>query len=264
MYVYVFIRYTYQRLFEATIAHLRLDKAPVRKISCTDQPQWNFQQMSFTNTPRIRSSLSKATTVSTADDSRESSRLNSVSDANGAGRNSLEAASANHSEGGSESGKTNAGADADDNDGEHGNEGENRSCSTDNKNAGAENDNAGEHDGGALERTVSATSQREPDRKRKDNINQKITELLELIPPSFFADLGEKNTGTKDGKPNKGQILSKSVDYISWLQNEIDNRNRKEVELTMLLNNTTNAPNHNTHTVAEQMLAKIGVGPLAE
>lgn len=101
---------------------------------------------------------------------------------------------------------------------------------------------------------------KEPDRKRKDNINQKIAELLELIPPSFFADVSEKNSGTKDGKPNKGQILSKSVDYITWLQNEIDTRNRHEVELTLLLQLSP----HNRHTVAEEMLAKIGVGPLAE
>jgi hypothetical protein len=119
-------------------------------------------------------------------------------------------------------------------------------------------------DGGEIERTISATSQKEPERKRKDNINQKINELLELIPPSFFADLGEKNTGTKDGKPNKGQILSKSVDYISWLQNEIDNRNRKEVELQMMINQHKQQSNYNKHTVAEEMLAHIGVGPLAE
>lgn len=123
-----------------------------------------------------------------------------------------------------------------------------------------------------LERSISGNQQqqqpqaqqlqnnKEPDKKRKDNINQKIAELLELIPPTFFSDISEKNSGTKDGKPNKGQILSKSVDYITYLQNEIDSRNRKEVELTMLLQHSP----HNKHTVAEEMLAKIGVGPLAE
>ena len=115
----------------------------------------------------------------------------------------------------------------------------------------------------SLERSHSNTQSREPkepDRKRKDNINHKIGELLELIPPPFFADVSEKNSGTKDGKPNKGQILSKSVDYITWLQNEIDIRNRHEVELTLMLQLSP----HNRHTVAEEMLAKIGVGPLAE
>ncbi|ODQ45622.1 hypothetical protein PICMEDRAFT_73138 [Pichia membranifaciens NRRL Y-2026] len=107
---------------------------------------------------------------------------------------------------------------------------------------------------------TQSKEQKEPDRKRKDNINHKIGELLELIPPSFFADVSEKNSGTKDGKPNKGQILSKSVDYITWLQNEIDIRNRHEVELTLMLQLSP----HNRHTVAEEMLAKIGVGPLAE
>lgn len=116
-----------------------------------------------------------------------------------------------------------------------------------------------------LERSISYNQQqlqnnKEPDKKRKDNINQKIAELLELIPPTFFSDISEKNSGTKDGKPNKGQILSKSVDYITYLQNEIDSKNRKEVELTLLLQQSP----HNKHTVAEEMLAKIGVGPLAE
>lgn len=126
------------------------------------------------------------------------------------------------------------------------------------------NTNTNDNDN-ALERCVSVTSQTQPERKRKDNMNEKINELLDLIPPAFFADLGEKNTGTKDGKPNKGQILSKTVDYISWLQNEIDVRNRREVELQLILNQNDNSCfEHNKHTVAEEMLAQIGVGPLAE
>ncbi|GMG44443.1 unnamed protein product [Ambrosiozyma monospora] len=109
------------------------------------------------------------------------------------------------------------------------------------------------------------------DRKRRDNMNEKIQELLELIPKSFFEDSKDKSSGTKDGKPNKGQILSKSVDYINWLQAQIDERNRKEVELSIKLRNleiSNNVPVSKRmnllHTSAEIGLSRIGVGPLAE
>lgn len=111
------------------------------------------------------------------------------------------------------------------------------------------------------------------DRKRRDNINEKIQELLTLIPKEFFANSRdkEKSSGTKDGKPNKGQILTKSVDYINWLQQKIDENNRKEVELSIKLRNMEIAKNvpvqqrmNLLHTSAEIGLSKIGVGPLAE
>lgn len=124
---------------------------------------------------------------------------------------------------------------------------------------------------------AGVTTSNNSSNRRKDNINEKIAELLQLIPERFFADLGEKNTGTKDGRPNKGQILSRAVDYISWLQGEIDSRNRREVQLTLALEaqqlqqqqqhdsvQHESASQHNRHTVAEEMLAQIGVGPLAE
>ncbi|KAG0682554.1 hypothetical protein C6P42_002836 [Pichia californica] len=178
--------------------------------------------MSFSNTPRIRSSLSRETGDLTPHNIME------------------------HIDN-----------EMDENNNEHENDHENEN---DNEN---ENENENDIDN-QLEQTLSNTQStpqgKEPDRKRKDNINQKIGELLQLIPQTFFSDTSEKSSGTKDGKPNKGQILSKGVDYITFLQNEIDARNRREVELTMLLNQST----HNKHTVAEEMLAKIGVGPLAE
>ena len=126
---------------------------------------------------------------------------------------------------------------------------------------------------------AGVTTSNNSSNRRKDNINEKIAELLQLIPERFFADLGEKNTGTKDGRPNKGQILSRAVDYISWLQGEIDSRNRREVQLTLAVEaqqlqlqqqqqhdsvQHESASQHNRHTVAEEMLAQIGVGPLAE
>lgn len=109
------------------------------------------------------------------------------------------------------------------------------------------------------------------DRKRRDNINEKIQDLLVLIPPEFFTDGKDKSSGTKDGKPNKGQILSKSVDYITWLQQKIDENNRREVELSIKLRNLELAKKvpvaeriNLLHTSAEIGLAQIGVGPLAE
>lgn len=42
---------------------------------------------------------------------------------------------------------------------------------------------------------------------------------------------GGTNVLTKDGRPNKGTILSRSVDYIRYLQGVIDDQNCKELEL---------------------------------
>lgn len=99
------------------------------------------------------------------------------------------------------------------------------------------------------------------ERKRRDNINDKIQELLMIIPATFFYE-NEKSTGTKDGKPNKGQILSKSVEYIQYLQNEIDFKNRKEVELIYKLKKLNFDTSNFANTSAEIGLGKIGVGPL--
>jgi hypothetical protein len=111
--------------------------------------------------------------------------------------------------------------------------------------------------------------------RRKDTLNEKITELLELLPPALFADTRERSTGTKDGRPNKGQVLSKAVDYIGQLQEAVDARNREEVALALALraqqqqqqqqNGSPSAAAQVAQaTVAEEMLASVGVGPLAE
>lgn len=134
------------------------------------------------------------------------------------------------------------------------------------------------------------------ERKRRDNINDKIQELLTLIPTEFFQnnnnnkdnkskpsakllkeespdDDPSKNSGTKDGKPNKGQILTKSVEYLQYLQSTIDENNRKEVELIMRLKtlelkasnqSTENIPIRIGYTSAEKALGEIGVGPCSE
>ncbi|KAG5421178.1 RTG1 [Candida metapsilosis] len=136
------------------------------------------------------------------------------------------------------------------------------------------------------------------ERKRRDNINDKIQELLTLIPSEFFEvkdDVKVKKetspserspneddvnntagkTGTKDGKPNKGQILTKAVEYLQSLQNLIDENNRKEVELIMKLETLKlKQKNHGVvndsvpirigYTSAERALGEIGVGPCSE
>ncbi|GEQ70174.1 hypothetical protein JCM33374_g3850 [Metschnikowia sp. JCM 33374] len=139
------------------------------------------------------------------------------------------------------------------------------------------------------------------ERKRRDNINEKIQELLTLIPSEYFQEqtkeanaLGSagagatpgqssssgydealamaKSTGTRDGKPNKGQILTQAVEYIQHLQNLIDENNRKEVELFLqmkTLQNSDGNPNNSGSNIpiavgatsAEKALGEIGVGP---
>lgn len=132
------------------------------------------------------------------------------------------------------------------------------------------------------------------ERKRRDNINEKIQELLTLIPSEFFQEVESKNptisvnnpdsdndaaiaaamknSGTKDGKPNKGQILTKSVEYLQYLQNLIDENNRREVELQMKLKKLKllsegkplNVPITIGNTSAEYALGEIGVGPISD
>lgn len=127
------------------------------------------------------------------------------------------------------------------------------------------------------------------ERKRRDNNNEKIQELLALIPQSYFdedesakkegtsaddisgsygAASTVKGSGTKDGKPNKGQILTKSLDYIRDLQRAIDQNNQEEVQLLMkleLLKRKKNMVPSNTpiklgHTSGQWALGEIGVG----
>ncbi|GAV52220.1 hypothetical protein ZYGR_0AG02110 [Zygosaccharomyces rouxii] len=141
----------------------------------------------------------------------------------------------------------------------------------------------------------SSNSISKVDRRRRDNINDRIQQLLSMIPQEFFQEYNRSNndsehslldtpvsgtpkensisktksTGTKDGKPNKGQILTQTVEYINALQNQVDSKNREEAELifkiqelsrkTGTIINDVNLEN----TSAEVALSKIGVGPLA-
>lgn len=122
------------------------------------------------------------------------------------------------------------------------------------------------------------------DSKKTDSINERIQELRENLPDWIFEVDSKKNgagtshgpkfTGTKNGKPNKGQILSKSVEYIEYLQDKVDENNKKEIELLIILKTLEDLkkiPNHAKYsttlfknTSAEIELSNIGVGPLAE
>lgn len=155
---------------------------------------------------------------------------------------------------------------------------------------------------GSVSSSVTSTASNQisrVDRKRRDNINDRIQQLLTMIPSEFFEDyyknpnagdlesnFGDtpssattpkpgsysakvKSTGTRDGKPNKGQILTQAVEYIMSLQNQIDTRNREEVELILKVQELSNATGtivndvNLENTSAEVALAKIGVGTLA-
>ncbi|CAG8644820.1 11869_t:CDS:2, partial [Acaulospora colombiana] len=69
------------------------------------------------------------------------------------------------------------------------------------------------------------------ERRRRDNINDRITELSNLLP-SVYID--------SSNKPNKGTILSKSVEYIRSLQQML-NDNRRLVEEQRLRNSELEA-----------------------
>lgn len=155
---------------------------------------------------------------------------------------------------------------------------------------------------GSVSSSVTSTASNQlsrVDRKRRDNINDRIQQLLTMIPNEFFQDYYKnssgmdseygsgdtpssattpkpgtnaakiKGTGTRDGKPNKGQILTQAVEYIMSLQNEIDSKNREEVELILKVQDLSKITGtivndiNLENTSAEMALAKIGVGSLA-
>lgn len=108
------------------------------------------------------------------------------------------------------------------------------------------------------------------ERRRRDNINEKIQELASLVPESMLynqndtspsAAAGGTNTLTKDGRPNKGTILTKSVEYIRNLQNVIDEQNQRELEMQELVQQLQRQLGIEVtefkHTSAELLLARI-------
>ncbi|CAN6625341.1 hypothetical protein TRVA0_010S01442 [Trichomonascus vanleenenianus] len=109
------------------------------------------------------------------------------------------------------------------------------------------------------------------ERRRRDNINEKIKELADLVPEPFLLGQPDANGNystvgiAKDEKPNKGTILSKSVDYIKHLQHVIDEQNRRELELQELVQSLQQAAGQPVtefgYTSAELELSKLGIGP---
>ncbi|KAF8580173.1 HLH-domain-containing protein, partial [Ramaria rubella] len=71
------------------------------------------------------------------------------------------------------------------------------------------------------------------ERRRRDNINEKISELATLIPdvPHEDDDRERKDAAAAGAvKANKGMILRKSVEYIRYLQQLVNaqaSRNRE-------------------------------------
>lgn len=60
------------------------------------------------------------------------------------------------------------------------------------------------------------------ERRRRDNINEKIQELSTLLPDCYI---------DTSNKPNKGVILRKSVDYIRHLQQLVATQSSRNQEL---------------------------------
>ncbi|KAI8086966.1 Myc-type, basic helix-loop-helix domain-containing protein [Gilbertella persicaria] len=69
------------------------------------------------------------------------------------------------------------------------------------------------------------------ERRRRDNINDRIQELCSLLPEKALENisLGPNN------KPNKGIILKKSVDHIRYLQQEVQSYHQKVADLEKTL-----------------------------
>ncbi|KAG9124613.1 hypothetical protein FRC07_010942 [Ceratobasidium sp. 392] len=108
------------------------------------------------------------------------------------------------------------------------------------------------------------------ERRRRDNINEKISELSTLIPECLLSDAPTPTTGKDDvlgavdeeggkegPKANKGMILRKSVDYIKYLQQLVRAQASRNRELESQLSQYR-APDENSSDPAASLLAVIG------
>lgn len=66
------------------------------------------------------------------------------------------------------------------------------------------------------------------ERRRRDNINDRIAELGTLLPETMLETTGPY-------KPNKGIILKKSVDHIRTLQQEVNAYQQRIQDLESIL-----------------------------
>ncbi|KAI9475858.1 MAG: hypothetical protein EXX96DRAFT_484936 [Benjaminiella poitrasii] len=73
------------------------------------------------------------------------------------------------------------------------------------------------------------------ERRRRDNINERIQELCSLLPETYLFEGGSSNSNTTNNKPNKGFILKKSVDHIRQLQQEVQTYHKRVEELERTL-----------------------------
>jgi len=64
------------------------------------------------------------------------------------------------------------------------------------------------------------------ERRRRDNINEKIQELATLLPDNML---------DSNNRPNKGSILRKSVDYIRQLQQQVEHLSAKNNENEVII-----------------------------
>lgn len=65
------------------------------------------------------------------------------------------------------------------------------------------------------------------ERRRRDNINDRIQELCTLLPETAL----ESTSIGPNNKPNKGAILRKSVDHIRQLQQEVHSYHQRVEQL---------------------------------
>lgn len=86
------------------------------------------------------------------------------------------------------------------------------------------------------------------ERRRRDNINEKIQELSTLLPECYVDSAN---------KPNKGVILRKSVDYIRHLQQLVASQANRNQELEAQLQGRST----NSSGIDESSNAAASPGP---
>jgi predicted ABC-class ATPase len=65
------------------------------------------------------------------------------------------------------------------------------------------------------------------ERRRRENINERIQELGTMLPEAMLEELITVNANGSSNKPNKGAILRKSVDHIRVLQQEVSSHKQR-------------------------------------
>lgn len=73
------------------------------------------------------------------------------------------------------------------------------------------------------------------ERRRRENINDRIQELGSLLPEPMLEECNSNCAGGTSNKPNKGAILRKSVDHIRLLQQDVNTYRHRIQELESVL-----------------------------